>query len=93
MTGSHEPLSVAVEDGEVVVSVFNIDTYDSARVRLAPESARDHARELLAAATDLTGEEDGSGTEEGGDASGSAGSARSQMGVPPGGPSTTPFRA
>ena len=93
MTGSHEPLSVAVEDGEVVVSVFNIDTYDSARVRLAPESARDHARELLAAAADLTGEEDGGGTEESEDAARSAGNTRSQMGVPPGGPLTTPFRA
>ena len=49
MAGNHDPLSVTVEDGEVVLSVFNVDTYDSARVRLDPEEARSRAPAVLAA--------------------------------------------
>lgn len=90
MVTNHDPLSVAVEDGEVVVSVFNIDTYDSARVRLDPEEARARARELRDAADTLVDE--GSGEVEAGKED-PADATRSQMGVPPGGPSTTPFRA
>lgn len=91
MVTNHDPLSVTVEDGEVVVSVFNIDTYDSARVRLDPEEARTRGHEVLAAATDLAGGAD-AGTDAEDDGT-SADTSRSQMGVPPGGPSTTPFRA
>ncbi|MFT4880488.1 MAG: hypothetical protein ACI9CA_000167 [Natronomonas sp.] len=88
MAGNHDPLSVTVEDGEVVLSVFNIDTYDSARVRLDPEDARSRAYKILEAVD---------GLREGVDVDSESGSEdddhRSQMGVPPGGPSAAPFRA
>ena len=91
MAGNHDPLSVTVEDGEVVLSVFNIDTYDSARVRLDPEEAQARAHEVLEAVDALVDDE-GAG-EVGAGEDDSADATRSQMGIPPGGPSTTPFRA
>ncbi|MEF8886333.1 MAG: hypothetical protein V5A30_00895 [Haloarculaceae archaeon] len=95
MAGNHDPLSVTVEDGEVVLSVFNIDTYDSARVRLDPEEAQARADELLEAVDGLLEGREG-GVPEDAETS-EAGSEdtehRSQMGIPPGAPSATPFRA
>jgi hypothetical protein len=87
MAGSHDPLSITAEDGEVVVSVFNIDTYDSARVRLDPEEAGARARELLDTAAALAG----AGDTEGDDRTEpprSDDAPRSEMGVPPGAPPT-----
>ncbi|WP_159898693.1 hypothetical protein [Salinirussus salinus] len=98
MAGNHDPLSVTVEDGEVVLSVFNIDTYDSARVRLDPEEAQSRAREVLEAVDGLLEGREGDG--EGADLDAETSEAgsedrdhRSQMGIPPGAPSATPFRA
>jgi hypothetical protein len=88
MAGNHDPLSVTVEDGEVVLSVFSADTYDSARLRLDPEEARSRAQAVLEAVDGLV---------EGVDVDSETGpeddDRRSQMGVPPGAPSATPFRA
>jgi hypothetical protein len=83
MAGNHDPLSVTVEDGEVVLSVFNVDTYDSARVRLDPEEARSRAQAVLEAVDGVDVDSE----------TGSEDDDRSQMGVPPGAPSATPFRA
>lgn len=91
MAGNHDPLSVTVEDGEVVLSVFNIDTYDSARVRLDPEEAQSRAHELLEAVGGLP--EDGDVDAETSEAGPEDEKHRSQMGIPPGAPSATPFRA
>ena len=98
MAGNHDPLSVTVEDGEVVLSVFNIDTYDSARVRLDPEEAQARADELLEAVDGLLERQEGGGLPEDADAETSEAGPeddkhRSQMGIPPGAPSATPFRA
>lgn len=91
MAGNHDPLSVTVEDGEVVLSVFNIDTYDSARVRLDPEEAQARAHELLEAVDGLL--EDADIDAETSEAGSEDEDHRSQMGIPPGAPSATPFRA
>ena len=91
MVTNHDPLSVTVEDGEVVVSVFNVDTYDSARVRLGPEEARARVRELRDAVGALVDDE-GSGAVEASEKE-PTDAPRSQMGVPRGGPSATPFQA
>jgi hypothetical protein len=91
MAGNHDPLSVTVEDGEVVLSVFNIDTYDSARVRLDPEEAQSRAHELLEAVDGLL--EDGDVDAETSEPGSEDKDHRSQMGIPPGAPSATPFRA
>lgn len=91
MAGNHDALSVTVEDGEVVVSVFNIDTYDSARVRLNPEEAQSRAHELLEAVDRLP--EDADTDAETGENCSEDDDCRSQMGIPPGAPPATPFRA
>ena len=100
MAGNHDPLSVTVEDGEVVLSVFNIDTYDSARVRLDPQEAQSRAHEVLEAVDGLLEGREGDGLSEGADLDAEPSEAgsrdddhRSQMGIPPGAPSATPFRA